>query len=161
MQRSPSSATQQFSVSGSLTAWRGCLAAPTRPSGGEGSRQNEPVGGTSGFRVGLDREPLLARPWSQNDPMAQSRGTVVGTRELVGRCGRIWGWALAILIGGSGCGGEFMRTKHLVPRGKQKQPEGGAHLVPERAAGTEEGAHALIQAIDQFEDLVHERTPAG
>ena len=46
--------------------------------------------------------------------------------------------------------------QHLVPRGKQEQPEGGARLVPERAAGTEEGAHALIHAIDQLEDLVHE-----
>ena len=43
-----------------------------------------------------------------------------------------------------------------IPEVKQKQPEGGAHLVPERAAGTEEGAHTLIQAIDQLEDLVHE-----
>ena len=46
--------------------------------------------------------------------------------------------------------------QHLVPRGKQEQPEGGPHLVPERAAGTEEGAHALIHAIDQLKDLVHE-----
>ena len=39
---------------------------------------------------------------------------------------------------------------------EQKQPEGEAHLVPERAAGTEEGAHALKQAIDQLKDLRHE-----
>ena len=38
--------------------------------------------------------------------------------------------------------------QHLVPRGKQKQPEGGPHLVPERAAGTEEGAHPSFAASE-------------
>ena len=66
------------------------------------------------------------------------------------------GEALAILIGGQRLRRRVHARQHLVPGGKQKQPEGGAHLVPERAAGTEEGADALIQAIHQFEDLVHE-----
>ena len=49
-----------------------------------------------------------------------------------------------------------MRTNtwsHEVNRNSRKA---GPRLVPERAAGTEEGAHALIHAIDQLEDLVHE-----
>ena len=36
-----------------LTACRGCLAAATPPSGGEGSRQTDPAGTRSGFRVGI------------------------------------------------------------------------------------------------------------
>ena len=43
-----------------------------------------------------------------------------------------------------------------VPGGEQEDPEGNAHFVPECTAGSEEGADALIQAIDQVKDLVHE-----
>ena len=35
------------------TAWRGCLAAATRRSGGEGARQAGPADARSGFRVGI------------------------------------------------------------------------------------------------------------